>query len=107
MPTWEIERDTDRTTENLRKRGIEKYGYGKPLAGVAPRIRKSVTDEMMKKMGFWYIVIPHVPIRDSAGHPNVLTARRNDGGRWFHARWGNPDDQWSDGGAFAFLVPAS
>src|SRR3989344_4952885 len=29
MPGKEIERDGDRTTENLRKRGMQLYGYGK------------------------------------------------------------------------------
>jgi len=107
MPTMEIESETDRTTENLRKRGTEKYGYIKPLAGVAPSIRKSTTNEMMKKMGFWHIAVPHDPIKDPDGTPLVLTADRNDDGRWLYVSWDGPDVQWSDDSAFAFLVPAS
>lgn len=30
MPGKEISKDSDRTTENLRKRATEHYGYGKP-----------------------------------------------------------------------------
>ena len=107
MPTMEIESETDRTTENLRKWGIEKYGYSKPLAGVAPSIRKSVTDDMMKKMGFRYIAVPHDLIKNSDGIPSVLTVSRGGDGRWLYASWEYPDSQWNDHGAFAFLVPAS
>ena len=107
MPTREIERDSDRTTDALRKRGLERYGYEKPLAGIVPRIRESVSDEQMEKMGLWYIAAPHDSIRDSDGDPNVLHAHRIDDGPWLRAPWDHPDYRWDDYGAFAFLVPAS
>lgn len=107
MPTKEIERDSDRTTEALRKRGIEKYGYGKPLGGIVPRIRESVPDKQMEEMGFWYIAAPHDPIKDSDGDPSVLEADRRGGGLWLDAFIVRPDHQWHGHGAFAFLVPAS
>ena len=107
MPTSEIERDTDRTTENLRNRGINKYGYGKPLAGIMPRVRESVSDKQMEEMGFWYIAAPHNFIKDSDGGPRVLCAFRTGDGQWLNARWDLPDFRWRDSGAFAFLVPAS
>ena len=44
---------------------------------------------------------------NSDGNPNVLTANRNDDGHWLNANWDNPDNQWNDDGAFAFLVPAT
>jgi len=107
MPTWEIDNIAERTTENLRKRGIEKYGYSKPLAGIAPLVRKTVSDKQMEKMGFMFIATPHNPIKDSDGTMGVLTAYRFNDERRFVTRCGNFDYQWGDSGAFAFLVPAS
>jgi len=107
MPTKEIERNSDRTTDALRTRGIERYGYEKPLAGIVPRIRESVSDEQMKEMGFWFIAALHEPIKDSDGDPLVLNARRDGDGLWLFAFWDHPDRHWDGYGAFAFLVPAS
>jgi hypothetical protein len=107
MPTREITRDSDRTTDALRNRGIELYGYGKPLAGITPRIRESVSDKQMEKMGFSYIAVPHDPIKDSDGTPGVLNADRYDVGRGLGAFWDCPDFRWYDDGAFAFLDPTS
>ena len=107
MPTREIERDSDRTTNALRTRGIEKYGYEQPLAGIAPRVREVVSDKQMEEMRFWYIAAPHDPIKDSGGSPGVLGASRGGGGQWLGADWDHPGDRWGDDGAFAFLVPAS
>ncbi len=108
MPGKEIERDADRTTDALRKRGMEKYGYGKPLGGHIPRIRESVSDKQMEEMGgAWYIAGLHDPIEDSDGNPGVLDAARFDGGRRLDADWGKPGCQWYDNGLFAFPVLAS
>ena len=107
MPNKEIERDSDRTTANLRKRGMEHYGYGKPLAGIVPRYREKVSDKQMKDMGVGYIVSLHDPIKDSGGDPSVLSSNRRVVGSWVYALWGKPDSQWNDDAACAFLVPAS
>jgi len=107
MPTREIEREADRTIDALHTRGIEKYGYEKPLAGIVPRIRETVSDNQMEEMGFWYIAAPHDTIKDSDGEPLVLYANRIDGGLWLNALWALPVPCWFDLGAFAFLVPAS
>ncbi len=107
MPTKEIEIAADRTTENLRNRGPELYGYGKPLGGIIPRIRERVSNTQMKEMGFYYIAAPHDPIEDSDGGPHVLRADRFVDGLWVRASFVRPGDQWGVGGAFAFLVPAS
>lgn len=105
VPTREIERDSDRTTGALRKRGLERYGYEKPRAGIVPRIRELVSDKQMEEMGFWYIAAPHDAIKDSVGDPYVLNASRYDDGRWLRAFWDHPAFRWNDFGAFAFLVP--
>ena len=105
VPGKEIKRDADRTTEALRKYA-QRFGYEKPLAGIVPRIREAVSDEVMEKMGFWYIAGLHDPIKDSVGDPHVLRAFRSDGGLWLGASIDLPDFQWNAYGAFAFLVPA-
>ncbi len=107
VPGKEVEKN--RTTAELRKYAAG-FGYEQPLAGVVPRIRETVSDEMMEEMGFWYIAALHDPITDSGGDQRVLHANRGnrrDGGQWVGARWDCPDHQWYDYGAFAFVVPAS
>lgn len=108
MPGKEIERDADRTTDALRKRGMEKYGYGKPLGGHILRVREVVSDKQMEEMGgAWYIAGLHDPIEDSVGGPSVRNANRSDDGRRLSAYWGGPGNQWDDSGLFAFPVLAS
>lgn len=106
MPTKEIEDWRERTTANLRRRGIERYGYTKPLAGIVPRIRETITDEMMEQMSFWFIGAPHDPIKDFGGDPGVLYADRDGDGRWLDARWDHPGSLWRGGGAVAFFASA-
>lgn len=103
MPTREIERNADRTTDVLCTRGLERYGYEKPLVGIVPRICESVSDKQMEEMGFWYIAAPHDTIKDSGGGSLVLNADRV----WLYADWDRPGNLWNAFGAFAFLVPAS
>lgn len=107
MPGKEIERDQDRTTVNLRKRGIEHYGYGKPLAGLIPRVREVLSDKQTEELGIWYVAALHDPITGSGGDPGVLGAGRGGGGRWVDAGWDRPGLQWDGDGAFVFLVSAS
>lgn len=104
MPTKEIKRDADRTTEALRKHGVKKYGYSKPLGGIASRIRESVSDKQMEEMGFWYITAPHDPIKDSVGDPDVLNANRSGRGLWLGANSYHPIGLWDGLGAFAFVA---
>ncbi len=99
-------KSSERTTENLRTEA-SKLGYGKPVAGVIPRIREIVSDEKMEELGIWYIVALHDPIKDSDGGSNVLGSDNSDGGRLVGELRGQPDNQWLDGGAFAFFLPAS
>ena len=103
----EIKKDSDRTTANLRKLGMEKYGYGKPLGGHIPRTRETISDGQMEEMEIQYIASLHDPITDADGDPDVLSARRFGGGLWVYTCWDDPGRQWSVDGAFAFPVPAS
>lgn len=104
VPGKEVEKN--RTTAELRKYAAG-FGYAQPLAGIVPRIRETVSDEMMKEMGFWFIAAFHNPITDSDGFPHLLHAYRSDDGRWVRAPWVRPGNQGYDDGAFAFVVPAS
>jgi len=106
VPGKEIERDSDRTTENLRKHGMKHYGYGKPLAGLIPRVREVLSDKQMEELGIYYATALHEPITDSLGGPDVLDANRNDG-QWVNTYWDNPDNRWNDNGAFVFPVAAT
>lgn len=102
----EIEQDSDRTTANLRDRGMKHYGYGKPLAGLIPRVREVLSDNQMEELDVWYAAAPHDPIAGSGGSPGVLGADRGGDGRWVGASWGVPSDRWDGSGAFVFPVSA-
>ena len=102
----EIKRDAERTTKGFQDFAA-KFGYAKPLAGIVPRIREVISDDLMKEFDIWYVAALHDPIADSDGYPSVLLAYRGGGGRWVSAYWVGPGRRWDDSGAFAFLVPAS
>jgi hypothetical protein len=93
-----------RTTADLQAYA-KKFGYAVPKAGIIPRVREGISDEQMKEMDIWYIAGLHDPIKDSGGFPSVLDLHRYADGSWLRARWGNPANEWGDGGAFAFLAP--
>lgn len=82
-------------------------GWLMPTLEIALLVREALSDEDIEALGVWYVAALHEPIKDSGGGPSVLGARRDDGGRWLYAFWGNPVGQWRTDGAFAFLVPAS
>lgn len=106
VPGTEIPKNSERMTANLRILGA-KYGYEKPLAGIVPRIRESVSDEQLKEWRIWYIAALHEPIKDADGDPFVLSAGRRGVGRWVGAYWGRPGSRWFAECLFAFGVPAS
>ena len=107
MPGREIERDSNRTTTNLRDRGMKHYSYGKPLAGLIPRVREVLSDKQMEELGIWYAAALHDPITGSDGIPDVLDANRGGDGRLVGACWDEPDFRWLGDGAFVFPVSAS
>lgn len=64
---------------------------------VACLIRKMFSDEELKAMGLWRIVVFHDPIKDSGGAPVLLAACCGPEGRWLRARSGRPDAHWFSG----------
>ena len=95
--------DSDRITKNIRTEAY-RLKFGKPNAEVACLIREVFTDKELEAMGLWWIVAMHEPIKDSGGDPRLLSALRGDDGRRLRADCDEPDDRWSRGGGFAFVV---
>lgn len=108
VPGKSVEFGSEHTTTNLRKLCAKKYGYGKPLAGIIPRIRETISDKQMEEMGIWYIAALHEPIRDFEGLSCMFGAdRRGDDGQWVSAYCDCPGNGWPVAGAFAFPITAS
>ena len=95
--------DSNRITRKIRAEG-DKRVWTKPVAEVGCLIRDLLSDEEIEQLGIWYIVAMHEPIEDSDRDPHLLDAHRLDGGPWLNTYWARPGNEWSDDGAFAFLV---
>ncbi len=96
----------NRTTRNLQAYGAS-FGYQNVLGGHMPRIRETISNKQMEEEmgGIWYIAGLHDPIKDSDGGPGVLYSNRGGGVPQLVAYWDDPEDEWDDDGAFAFVVP--
>lgn len=99
----EIENDSERTTENIRKIAQER-GYLKPNAELAPMLREKVSDKEMEEMGVYALVVMSDNIKDSGGAPRLLGLHRRGDGRWLRAYYGRPGDEWSREIGFVFLA---
>jgi hypothetical protein len=75
----------------------------KPNAEVACLIREKFTDEEIKAMGLYWIVVMHEPINDSDDNPIFLRVDRGGSGNWLYAYF-EPDDGWGSESGFAFVV---
>ena len=95
--------DDERITKKIRidasNRKLET-----PNAEIACLIREKFTDEEIEAMGLTWIVAMHEPIKDSDGDPDLLSADRNDGGRWLFAYYDEPGLRWNREDGFAFAV---
>ena len=100
----EIEKDSERTTENIRKIAKSR-GYLKPNAELAPLLREKISDKEMEEMGVWALVVMSDTIKDSDGGPDLLGLRRYGVGRWFDAYYDGPGDEWGREIGFVFLAP--
>jgi hypothetical protein len=95
--------DNDRITKKIRAEA-DKRKLGKPNAELACLIREKFMDKEIEAMGLIWIIAMHEPINDSGGGPDLLSAHRDDDGRWLNACSGRPDDGWLLDGGFAFAV---
>lgn len=99
--------DNDRVTKKIRAAAYAgKFTNGQrlfdPNAEVACLIREKFTDEEIKKMGLWWIVAMHEPIKDSDGDPRLLGAYRHDDGWWLDAFYVGLDFRWHREYGFVF-----
>lgn len=95
--------DSDRITKKIRAEASERQ-LTTPNAEVSCLIRDKFTDEEIEAMGLVWIVAMHELIKDSGGYPTLLSADRNDGGRWLGTSYGNPDRRWGRVDGFAFVA---
>jgi len=92
------------TNQEVRDKAKE-LGYLTPPVELAPLLREMISDEELKKMGLWWLIVMHEPITDSDGRPDVLGIGRLDEGRWLNACHGGARYGWYRAGGFVFLVP--
>ena len=99
----ELFKNNERVTKNIRAEATRRK-LTEPHPEVACLIRKDFSDEEIKAMDFWWIVVMHKTIKDYYGDPSLLSAGRHDDGRWLSAAYDNPDFRWVSAGGFAFAV---
>jgi hypothetical protein len=104
LPTGEIEDDRCRTVAALRRRGIDRYGYGLPRAGFMPRLPEVISSSQMQKMGFEFISVTHDFILDSDRAQRVFSECWHGSVFGLHTAWGHPEALWGGRGAVAFPV---
>lgn len=97
-------KDSERYTSNIREEAARR-GYLTPPAEVAPLLREKLSDEEIERMGLWWLVVMHDPIKDSDGYPDLLNVARDDEGRWLDADCVYPDGRWLREFGFVFLAP--
>lgn len=84
------------TSNRVCSKAKRKFNYGKPLAGIMPRVREAVSDEEMEEWGIWYIVALHETIHDDENNPSLFGAHRELGGPWLDTCYDYPDVVWTD-----------
>lgn len=94
---------SNRTTEKIRAEAL-KRGYTTPPAEIGPLLREALTDEEIEKMGLWYVVAMHEPIKDSDGDLRLLYVIRYDAGPWLNTYYDDPGEPLGADGGFAFVV---
>jgi len=96
-------KDGERLTARIREVAAGR-GYATPSPEVACLLREKLSDEELKAMGLWWLVVMHKPISGPDGNPNLLGVFRDCVGRELSAFYGKPDCVWSREGGFAFVV---
>ena len=97
-------RDSSRCFERILREG-KKRKYEQPPIEVACLIREKFTDEEIKKMGLWMIMIMHGPIKNHKGSYNIMCIDRDEQKKCisvYSACW---KLDWNDG--FAFILPVA
>ena len=95
--------DNERLTGRIKWPEAGKRKFFAPNAEVSCLIRMKFSDEELKAMGLWHIVIMHEPFKDSMGVLRLLgeTCR---GTMSLSSFPGRPEEKWSAANGFAFEV---
>ncbi|PIP55482.1 MAG: hypothetical protein COX06_03055 [Candidatus Zambryskibacteria bacterium CG22_combo_CG10-13_8_21_14_all_42_17] len=104
VPCLEIKNNKNWATSNMRRLAIEPYWYGKPLAGMVPRLCEALSDEEMHRFGILYAAVLHDPIMDDNNCLRVLYIERSNTDRWIRSRGVMPVNNWGPDAVFAFPV---
>lgn len=94
------------TTKRISDAAKGQWNAAEPHAETTCLAREKFSDEDLKAMGFVYIAVFHIPIRNYGchvpGHPNILSVSRHGYGHWLDAFCGKPDQRWDRHGGFGF-----
>jgi len=99
----ELFSDSDRVTKNIRVKAM-KMKLGELNAEAACLIRENFTDEDLKTMGLFWIVVMHEPIKDSDDELRSLGVCRGSNGRYLGSCSGSYGCRWNPDDGFAFSV---
>lgn len=96
--------DGSRITKTIRAEGARRK-YRDPHPEIAGLVRQKFTDDELKAMGLWWMVVMHKAIKDSDGDPSMLAASRYDDGREVGACDGRLGSRWRRVNGFLFVLP--
>ncbi len=99
----ELFKDEDRITRIIRAEA-EKRNLQKPNAEVACLIREYLTDDDIKAMDLYWIIVMHEPINDFGGDPRLLNVSRYVGVDWLSSYCDFPGLRWRRESGFASAV---
>ncbi|MEK7664310.1 MAG: hypothetical protein AAB340_02665 [Patescibacteria group bacterium] len=94
--------DRDRVTKTIRA-DAEKQKFPEPPLELACLIRKMFTNEQVREMGLYWIIIMHEAVNLS-GDLHLLDVSCYGDDRWLAPDYDNPDDEWDRKHGFAFLT---
>jgi len=97
----ELFTDEDRITKNIRSQA-EKRKLQKPNPEVACLIREYLSDDDIKSMGLWCLVVMHEPIKDICDVPGLLGVCHSYGDDLLYAYFGFPSHRWDLDSGFVF-----
>lgn len=95
VPAPELCEHMRRTMAPLGRIVRKVYGYRVPLAGVAPRLRETLSVEQLQNLGIKTVYVPHAPIKK---HIFCIYADT------FDTVLATYDGLWQEDAAFAFLA---
>lgn len=81
LRTDAIPRNISRTFHSLQMYGMKRYGYGKPIAGLLPRVLEGISSQQMENLELDYICPIHDPILCQEGRENIFISFMRDGRR--------------------------